>query len=220
MARPRFLGCNQIVDRRAENSREREDDPVSYEHIRCDLDGPFMIVTLNRPDKLNAYTGQMGAEIADAFERADSDDNVRAIIVTGAGRAFCAGADVSGGAASFDTSGSTAPACSPAPNPAAAASSRRSSTAESRRSRRSTDRRWRRHHHDLADGHQDRGQRRQDRLHLCPPRPRSGSRQRLVLPKLVGLPQALRWCLSGRTFDADEAGKADLSARSSNPRSY
>ena len=78
---------------------------MNYEHIRCDLDGPLMIVTLNRPDKLNAYTGQMGAEIADAFKRADSDDNVRAIIVTGAGRAFCAGADVSGGAASFDTSG-------------------------------------------------------------------------------------------------------------------
>ncbi len=79
---------------------------MSYEHITCDLDGPFMIVTLNRPEKLNAYTGLMGAEIADAFERADTDDNVRAIIVTGAGRAFCAGADVSGGAKSFDTSGS------------------------------------------------------------------------------------------------------------------
>jgi enoyl-CoA hydratase/carnithine racemase len=69
-------------------------DPVSYEHINCDLDGVIMTVTLNRPDKLNAYTGQMGAEIADAFERADRDDNVRAIIVTGAGRAFCAGADM------------------------------------------------------------------------------------------------------------------------------
>src|SRR3954469_14726667 len=80
-------------------------DPVSYEHITCDLDDVIMTVTLNRPDKLNAYTGQMGAEIADAFERADRDDNVRAIIVTGAGRGFCAGADVSGGAASFDTSG-------------------------------------------------------------------------------------------------------------------
>ena len=78
---------------------------MSYEHITCDLDGAIMTVTLNRPDKLNAYTGQMGAEITDAFDRADNDDNVRAIIVTGAGRAFCAGADVSGGAASFDTSG-------------------------------------------------------------------------------------------------------------------
>ena len=81
------------------------DAVVNYEHITCDFDGPLMIVTLNRPDKLNAYTGQMGAEITDAFQRADADDNVRAIIVTGAGRAFCAGADVSGGAASFDTSG-------------------------------------------------------------------------------------------------------------------
>ena len=71
---------------------------MSYEQIKCDLDGPLMIVTLNRPDKLNAYTGLMGAEIADAFERADADDAVRAVIVTGAGRAFCAGADVSGGA--------------------------------------------------------------------------------------------------------------------------
>jgi enoyl-CoA hydratase/carnithine racemase len=64
------------------------DAVFSYEHIKCDLDGPIMIVTLNRPEKLNAYTGQMGAEITDAFERADIDDNVRAIIVTGAGRAF------------------------------------------------------------------------------------------------------------------------------------
>src|SRR4029079_2958367 len=79
---------------------------MDYQHITCDLDGSSLIVTLNRPEKLNAYTGQMGAEIAHAFERADTDDRVRAVIVTGAGRAFCAGADVSGGAASFDTSGS------------------------------------------------------------------------------------------------------------------
>ncbi len=78
---------------------------MTYENILCQIDGPYMVVTLNRPDKLNAYTGGMGAEIADAFMRADQDDDVRAIIVTGAGRAFCAGADVSGGAKSFDTSG-------------------------------------------------------------------------------------------------------------------
>ena len=115
---------------------------MSYEHIDCDLDGPIMTVTLNRPDKLNAYTGQMGAEIAHAFERADGDDNVRAIIVTGAGRAFCAGADVSGGAASFDTSGKHGAGVFASPNRAADALSKRSSTAGSRRSRRSTDRRW------------------------------------------------------------------------------
>ena len=71
MARPRFLGCNETGDRWAAEQQEREGDPVSYEHITCDLDGPIMTVTLNRPDRLNAYTGQMGAEIADAFERAD-----------------------------------------------------------------------------------------------------------------------------------------------------
>src|ERR1700748_3785453 len=78
---------------------------MNPEHINCETDGALLIVTLNRPDKLNAYTGQMGAELTEAFNRADSDDDIRAIIVTGAGRAFCAGADVSGGAASFDTSG-------------------------------------------------------------------------------------------------------------------
>jgi enoyl-CoA hydratase/carnithine racemase len=114
---------------------------VNYEHIMCDLDGSLMVVTLNRPEKLNAYTGQMGAEITDAFQRADADDNVRAIIVTGSGRAFCAGADVSGGAASFDTSGQHGAVSLPLRSLAAAALSRRSSTAENPRSRRSTDRR-------------------------------------------------------------------------------
>jgi enoyl-CoA hydratase/carnithine racemase len=52
---------------------------------------------------MNAYTGVMGAELADAFHRADEDDAVRVVIVTGAGRGFCAGADISGGANAFDT---------------------------------------------------------------------------------------------------------------------
>jgi enoyl-CoA hydratase/carnithine racemase len=104
----------------------------TYEHIKCEIDGSNMILTLNRPDKLNAYTSQMGSELEDAFNRADVDDNVRAVIVTATGRAFCAGADVSGGANSFDTSGAI-------PQPvAAAASSARSSRAASRRSPRST----------------------------------------------------------------------------------
>ena len=54
---------------------------MNYEHIRCDIDGPLMIVTLNRPEKLNAYTGQMGAEITHAFNRADSDDNIALIAI-------------------------------------------------------------------------------------------------------------------------------------------
>ena len=76
---------------------------MAYETLLYELDGPVLTVTLNRPDKLNAYTAVMGAELTDAFERADADDAVRAIVVTGAGRGFCAGADISGGANAFDT---------------------------------------------------------------------------------------------------------------------
>jgi len=59
-------------------------------------------VTLNRPDKLNAFTGRMRDELVAVFDATDADDAVRAVIVTGAGRAFCAGADLSASAQSFD----------------------------------------------------------------------------------------------------------------------
>jgi len=78
---------------------------MAYETILYEIEGPVLTITLNRPDKLNAYTGVMGAELTDAFERADQDDAVRVVIVTGAGRGFCAGADISGGADAFDTNG-------------------------------------------------------------------------------------------------------------------
>lgn len=71
------------------------------EHIACQLENSVLTITLNRPDKLNAYTAQMGRELTEAFDAADADDAVRVIIVTGAGRAFCAGADISGGSSSF-----------------------------------------------------------------------------------------------------------------------
>jgi len=77
---------------------------AAYDFITCEVERSTLVITLNRPDKLNAYTGAMGSEIEDAFRKADADDDIRVIIVTGAGRAFCAGADVSGGASSFDTS--------------------------------------------------------------------------------------------------------------------
>ena len=60
---------------------------MTYETLLWEQDGPVLTLTLNRPDKLNAYTATMGLEIEDAFVRADEDDSVRVIIVTGAGRA-------------------------------------------------------------------------------------------------------------------------------------
>src|SRR5580693_6923708 len=76
---------------------------MSYDTIRYEVEGPALTITLNRPEKLNAYTAQMGAELADALQRADEDDAIRAVILTGEGRGFCAGADISAGAGSFDT---------------------------------------------------------------------------------------------------------------------
>lgn len=75
-----------------------------YSAILSELRDGVLELTLNRPEKLNAYTAVMGQEVADAFERASLDDDVRVVILTGAGRGFCAGADISAGAGSFDTS--------------------------------------------------------------------------------------------------------------------
>lgn len=75
---------------------------MAYEQIIYDVADGVATITLNRPEKLNAFTGVMMAEMIDAFDRIDADDDVRCVIVTGAGRAFCAGADLSAGAKTFD----------------------------------------------------------------------------------------------------------------------
>lgn len=75
---------------------------MAYETIKYEVQDNILTLTLHRPDKLNAFTGQMMFEMIDAFDRADADDDVRAIIITGEGRAFCAGADLSAGAKTFD----------------------------------------------------------------------------------------------------------------------
>ena len=79
---------------------------MSYEEILYSVDGPVATITLHRPDKMNAFTNRMLKEIIDAFDRTDADDSVRAVIVTGSGRAFCAGADLSGGGETFAKGGS------------------------------------------------------------------------------------------------------------------
>jgi enoyl-CoA hydratase/carnithine racemase len=75
---------------------------MNYEQILYDKNGPILTLTLNRPDKLNAYTQQMQTELIAALDAADADDDIRAIIVTGAGRGYCAGADLSAGGNTFN----------------------------------------------------------------------------------------------------------------------
>ena len=75
---------------------------MDFEQITTAVDDGVLTITLNRPDRLNAWTGQMGEELIAAFDAADADDDVRAVIVTGAGRGFCAGADLGGGGSTFD----------------------------------------------------------------------------------------------------------------------
>lgn len=75
---------------------------MNYEQILYDVEDHVLTITLNRPEKLNAFTDQMRDEILDALDHADADDEVRAIIFTGAGRGFCAGKDLSAGAGTFN----------------------------------------------------------------------------------------------------------------------
>ena len=170
----------------------------------------MLTLTLNRPDKLNAYTAQMGRELETAFRRADADDAVRAVVVTGAGRAFCAGADMSAGADSFgDTdklfgqAGAAArhgggfiqaifecrkPSIAAINGAAVGVGLTLTLPMDIRLA--STDARF-----GLVF----------TRRGLLP---EAGSAW--FLPRIVGLPQALRWCYSGRVFDAVEAQRGGL----------
>jgi enoyl-CoA hydratase/carnithine racemase len=79
---------------------------MDYTQIAYDVADRIATVTLDRPDQLNAFTGRMMHELLDALDRVDSDDGVRALVVTGRGRGFCAGADLSAGAEAFSRGGS------------------------------------------------------------------------------------------------------------------
>ena len=183
---------------------------MSTEQITRALEDGVLTLTLNRPEKLNAYTAQMGRELTEAFNEADADDAVRAVIVTGAGKGFCAGADISGGSDSFGEGaaklfgagggrpkgGSFIEAIFNCRKPSIAAINgaavgvgltltlpmdiRIASDAA--------------------------------RFGLVFTRrglvPEAGSAW--FLPRIVGVPQALRWCYSGRVFDAAEALRGNL----------
>jgi enoyl-CoA hydratase/carnithine racemase len=75
---------------------------MTYQTIGYDVEDGILTLTLSRPERLNAFTHEMMREMIDAFDRADADDGVRAIIVTGEGRAFCAGADLGAGGDTFN----------------------------------------------------------------------------------------------------------------------
>lgn len=186
---------------------------MSYETLLYEIDGPVLTITLNRPDKLNAYTAVMGIELADAFHRADADDDVRVVIVTGAGRGFCAGADISGGAGAFDAKaeGSVAFAAPDKPRQTgggfveAIFNCRKPSIAAI---------------NGAAVGVGATLTLPMD-IRIASSTAKLGfifARRGLVpeagsawfLPKLVGLPQALRWCLTGALIPAEDAKAGGL----------
>ncbi len=178
---------------------------MTYEQIRYAVDGPIATITLARPEKMNAYTAVMGIELAHAIRAAGADDAVRAIVLTGEGRGFCAGADISGGADSFGGGGpnftagdrpreegggfvgalfdSTKPTIAAINGAAVGVGATLTLPCDIRIA---------------AEG---------ARFGFVFARrglvPEAGSAW--FLPQVVGLPQALRWCLSGRLFDAVEA---------------
>jgi enoyl-CoA hydratase/carnithine racemase len=75
---------------------------LDFEQIRYEVADGVLTITLNRPDRLNAFTETMLNELIAAFDASDADDDIRAVIVTGEGRAFCAGADLAEGGETFD----------------------------------------------------------------------------------------------------------------------
>lgn len=83
---------------------------MSYQTLESRLEDRILTLTLHRPDRLNAFTPGMQQELLAAFDEIDAEDEVRAVVVTGAGRAFCAGADLGSGGQTFDASGQEAEA--------------------------------------------------------------------------------------------------------------
>lgn len=183
----------------------------SYSEILYEVADHIATITLSRPDRLNAFTNTMMRELIDAFDRIDADDDVRAVIVTGAGRGFCAGADLAGGGETFARGGSdvsttvgvprdggglvtlrifacTKPVIAAINGPAVGVGATMTLPMD---------------------------------IRLASTEARFGfvfARRGIVpeacsswfLPRLVGISQAAEWCYSGRVFSADEAVSGGL----------
>lgn len=74
---------------------------MDYQQLCLDIRDHVAVITLNRPAVMNAFSGRMGEELSDAYRRCDRDDDIRVVVVTGAGNAFCAGADMTQGSQTF-----------------------------------------------------------------------------------------------------------------------
>src|SRR6476661_4070420 len=97
----------KVIDAAARENHQpttpaEEQAHMEFEDIRYEVADGVLTITLDRPDRLNAFTPTMKDEVIAAFDAADADDDVRAVIVTGAGRGFCAGADLEAGGQTFD----------------------------------------------------------------------------------------------------------------------
>ena len=183
---------------------------MAYETLLTELKDGVLTLTLNRPEQLNAYTAQMGIDLADAFVAADGDDEVRVIVVTGAGRHFCAGADMGSGSDSFGGDGDRLFGARKAPGPkggfvGAIFACRKPSIAAI---------------NGAAVGVGVTMTLPMD-IRIASEKARFGfvfARRGLApeagsawfLPRLVGLPQALRWCYRADVFDAAEALRGGL----------
>jgi enoyl-CoA hydratase/carnithine racemase len=182
---------------------------MSYTQIRYDVEGPVALLTLHRPEKMNAFTRTMMAEIIDAMDEADGDDRVRAVIFTGSGeRAFCAGADLTpeGGGQVFSD-----------PNPVEDLSDERVRDGGGRLTLRlfQSKKPLISACNGVAVGVGATMQLPMD-MRLAAEGARFGfvfARRGIVpeaasswfLPRLVGMPTALEWCMTGRLVDAQEA---------------
>jgi len=185
-----------------------------FSQIKYEIDGPIAVITLNRPEKMNAYTRQMMGEVCAAMDLADADDRVRAVIFTGAGdRAFCAGADLTpedgGGPFSSDAAvddlsdesvrdgggrltlrlfQSTKPLISACNGVAVGVGATMQLAMDFRLASVTA-----RYGFVFA------------RRGIVPEAASSW-----FLPKIVGIQQALEWCMTGRVFDAEEALRGKL----------